>query len=281
MSASPGVKSLRLSAAKVGHGAPLVLVHGGTGSRTHWVRNIAPLSERFTVIAVDLPGYGASPDVPDHLDGDQYIDWVAAELRRLVGGAPSHLVGFSFGAVISAGVAARQSALISTLTLVGPGGFGDPALRKLDIRRLPEENEPEARRAAIRHNLLQIMLADAAAANAEAVDIQADNIRRARFDSRRISLTDRLVGDLAHTAMPLQLIWGEKDLLAFPSIEARAALVRQVRPDMRVDMIPRAGHWAPYECAEDFNTILIDFVAQARRRPASAAPKHSRKEAQR
>jgi pimeloyl-ACP methyl ester carboxylesterase len=81
--------------------------------------------------------------------------------------------------------------------------------------------------------------------------------------------------------MPLQLVWGENDMLAFPSIEARAALVRQVRPDVIVDMIPRAGHWAPYECAEEFNTILIDFIAQAGRRAAGAASKHSRKEAQR
>lgn len=281
MSASPSSSFLPLTAAKAGKGAPLVLVHGGTGSRTHWARNIGPLSKRFTVIAVDLPGYGASPDVPADIDGERYIDWVAADVRRLAGGAPYHLVGFSFGGVVSAGVAARHGALMSSLTLAGPGGFGNPILRKLEMRRLPDEREAEAQRATIRHNLLEMMIVDPAAADEATVDIQADNIRTARFDSRRISLTERLVGDLARTTAPLQLIWGEHDRLAFPSIEARAALVRQVRPDLRLDIIPGAGHWVQYERADAFNATLIDFIAQTGRAAAGAAPTLARKEAHR
>ena len=39
-----GVKALR-----VGSGPTLLLLHGGTGSWTHWVRNIEPLSRRFSL----------------------------------------------------------------------------------------------------------------------------------------------------------------------------------------------------------------------------------------
>ena len=54
-----GVKALR-----VGAGPTLLLLHGGTGSWTHWVRNIGPLSRRFSLMVPDLPGMGESLDVP-------------------------------------------------------------------------------------------------------------------------------------------------------------------------------------------------------------------------
>ena len=45
-----------------GDGPALVLLHGGSGSWTHWVRNIAHFERDYRVIAGDLPGLGDSPD---------------------------------------------------------------------------------------------------------------------------------------------------------------------------------------------------------------------------
>src|SRR5271169_1941099 len=47
-----------------GAGPPLVLLHGGYGSWVHWIRNVLPLAERYTVIAPDMPGLGDSATVP-------------------------------------------------------------------------------------------------------------------------------------------------------------------------------------------------------------------------
>src|SRR5262249_18899096 len=43
-----------------GAGPPVVLLHGGSGSWTHWARNIMPLARHFTVWVPDLPGFGDS-----------------------------------------------------------------------------------------------------------------------------------------------------------------------------------------------------------------------------
>jgi hypothetical protein len=48
-----------------GNGPPLVLLHGGYGSWMHWIRNVLPLSRRFTVAAPDLPGLGESATPPE------------------------------------------------------------------------------------------------------------------------------------------------------------------------------------------------------------------------
>src|SRR6266480_1270868 len=53
-----------------GRGEPLVLLHGGTGSWLHWVRNIEDLSRDFLLIVPDIPGSGesANPEPPPTAD---------------------------------------------------------------------------------------------------------------------------------------------------------------------------------------------------------------------
>lgn len=246
-----------------GQGPALVLLHGGTGSSSHWLRNIDGLAGSFQVFAFDLPGYGRSPAVTGAAatDPESYIDWVAAATKEAARSAAYHLAGFSFGAAVAGGVAARHRGSIATLTLAGPGGFGNAQGRQLDLRPVREGLSPAGRRDVIRHNLLQTMIADPSRIDETTIDIQAENIRNARYDSRRISLQPRLLKDLAQSDAPLQLIWGEQDHLAYPSIEARVELCRSVRPDAEVNVIPSAGHWVQYEQADAFNRVLSDFVS--------------------
>ena len=69
-----------------GHGPDLVLFHGGMGSWKHWIRNVEPLGEPFTVHALDHPSYGDSASVPRETTGPAYLDLVHDLLRRDVPG---------------------------------------------------------------------------------------------------------------------------------------------------------------------------------------------------
>jgi 2-hydroxy-6-oxonona-2,4-dienedioate hydrolase len=86
-------------------------------------------------------------------------------------------------------------------------------------------------------------------------------VLRARFDSRKLSLGDSLPQHLRQVQYPVQIIWGEKDAVAFPSVSERAAICRALVPDIRIDVIPGAGHWVQYEAAEAFNQRLLEFLA--------------------
>lgn len=253
-----------LACVVAGQGQSLVLLHGGTGSSSHWTRNIDAITDAYRVVAFDMPGFGRSPDVPGEIDAKAYIDWVARAAADATSGHPYRLVGFSFGAVIAAGVATRAREFVSALSLVGPGGFGSPAGRRLDLRTLSDESDEAMRRDAIRHNLLKMMIADPDCVDQATIDIQSANIRNTRFDSRRISLQNRLLQDIDRMDAPLQLIWGARDHLAYPSIEARAALCRTVRPSACVDIIPAAGHWVQYEQPALFNERLLAFAPESR-----------------
>ena len=62
----------------------MVLLHGGVGSSSHWVRNVDALTKSFHVTALDLPGYGNSPDVARDITPDAYVDWVGVNFYSVL-----------------------------------------------------------------------------------------------------------------------------------------------------------------------------------------------------
>jgi 2-hydroxy-6-oxonona-2,4-dienedioate hydrolase len=245
-----------------GKGAPLVLFHGGMGSWTHWCRNVVTLAYKFTVIAVDLPGYGDSSDAAA-LSEDAYIDWVADVFAGIVANlAPAGLVGFSFGAVVAAGVAARKVRQVDRLSLLGPGGFGYRAGSSIALKKLPKgDADPVELREITAFNLGQWMMSSVPDVDDPVIDIHLRNLAHSRFDNREISAKDRLVADIAKLSCPIQLIWGGRDVLTFPSIRARLDRCLAIRPDLRAEIIPEGGHWVAYECADAVNSLLTRFHA--------------------
>ena len=241
-----------------GTGPELVLFHGGMGSWKHWVRNLDALAARFTLHAVDLPGYGASPSVPKSIAQSDSIDRVVAGLRPIVGERTFGLAGFSFGGVIAAMTAVRFGAQVRKLSLMGVGGFGPT--RKLGMRPIPApEAGDAARREAFRYNLGKLMLASTASITDEAIDIYEDNYATTRYDGRHFSLSANVVSSLPHIGCPVQFIYGDKDALGGPDLARRAAIVRDTHPNATFLVLPGVGHWVQYEAHEQVNALLIEF----------------------
>jgi len=245
-----------LNAHVAGSGSPMVLLHGGHGSWTHWDRNIDALAAHFRVIAFDLPGYGASPDVPKDMPVDDYVAWVADAVAAVAAEAPIDLVGFSFGGALSARIAPGLGQAVRRVSLLGPSGFGARAVTELE--KLPPPGD--GRRAAIAAaNLGVFMLAKSAALGDPVVALQLANIDGTRFDSRRVSRRTTMWDDLPRIAVPVQMIWGALDNLPLPSLAARAEECRKVRPDARIVIIPDGGHWIQHDRPDEVNRLLVDF----------------------
>ncbi|MBB6307119.1 alpha/beta fold hydrolase [Xanthobacter tagetidis] len=254
-----------LAVRRFGAGRPLVLLHGGSGSHTHWIANIDRLAQGFEVVALDLPGYGDAPR-PASRDPETYIGSLAEDLAAAMADAgPFGLVGFSFGGTLAAALAARlPGSQVSALTLLGPGGFGVPEGRRLPIVPTPSAaQDPAGHRAAVAQNLGAFMMSRVPAVDEAVVDLHSANIARQRFDSRVISLADRLTGDLARVHCPLQVIWGAKDQLCVPSVAHRAGLVRAVQPDAEIHILPGAGHFVQYEVPDAVAALIETFHHQA------------------
>jgi len=253
-----------LAARTAGKGSPFVLLHGGVGSSAHWVRNIDVLAEKFRVTAFDLPGYGDSPDVPKGMTPEMYIDWVSRAITTM---APNgcHLAGFASAAHSRPALPRRLENRLSACRCWGREGLAFPSGALFPSPRWAgPEAGLQARRGAAAANLGQWMLSSAPPADDPIVDMQLANIDRMRFDSRRISLKATLLDDLARITAPVQLIWGTVDRLAYPSVQSRADSCREVRADIRIDLVPDGGHWIQYEQAAAVNRLLMEFRGAGR-----------------
>jgi len=81
----------------------LVLLHGGSGSWTHWIRSVAPLvADGFHVLAVDLPGFGDSALPENGGDVDALIEPLHAAWQMLRASDNVSFIGFSFGGMTAA-----------------------------------------------------------------------------------------------------------------------------------------------------------------------------------
>jgi pimeloyl-ACP methyl ester carboxylesterase len=101
-----------------GDGEPAVLVHGSFGWGTETWREQRPLADHFKLLLLDRRGFGASP--PDgRVDFERDADDVAELL-----GERAHLVGHSYGGVVSLLAAARRPEAVRSLVLIEPPAFG-------------------------------------------------------------------------------------------------------------------------------------------------------------
>lgn len=247
----------------LGEGPPLILTHGGSGSWLHWKRNLPALAADHRVIAFDLPGYGESADIAADVTLEGYTAAVQAAVDEVLAGKPADIAGFSFGGLIAATVAAGLGKRCRRLALIAPSGFEAPIGRVLG--RKPRRDFPagrEGHRAFLKHNLLSLMLADPASVDEAAIDMHEENLKRARFDNKQISWSDKLLPYLGRLACPLLLIYGELDKTPHPSRDARVARCRVVKPKLRLAVVPGAGHWAQYERPQALETLLRNFFAE-------------------
>jgi pimeloyl-ACP methyl ester carboxylesterase len=247
-----------------GHGPDVVLFHGGMGSWKHWTRNIEPLAARFTVHALDHPSYGASAAVPRETSGADYLDLVhRLFVEMFPGEAPLRFAGFSFGAAIAANLARRFAKRVTHLCLVSPAGFPARSFGERPTRSYREAGDDEALfREICRHNLLINMLSDPATITDETLDIQADCVRRTRFNSRKVSGGGTLLGDLAQLSCKIRLLWGEGDDSKFRPADLLIGEIREaVVGALDLHRIPRAGHWSAYENAPEVNRLMLEFFS--------------------
>jgi pimeloyl-ACP methyl ester carboxylesterase len=247
-----------------GAGPPLVLLHGASGSWTHWLRNVVPLAARFRVLAPDMPGFGDSDTPPEPHTAEGLAALVADAIDLVVPPpAPLDIAGFSFGGIVGTIAAARLGRRVGTLVLLGAGGLGiEPAPIRPLHRVRPGMTAGEVFETH-RENLRILMLGDPGRADDLAVRLQIENLRRARFKSGAIPTSDALLRALPRVQARLAGIWARRDAFVGATLEARRRAIASIRPDVDVHVIERAGHWMTYETPEEVNALLLDLLTGA------------------
>ncbi|MFL6107772.1 MAG: alpha/beta fold hydrolase [Marmoricola sp.] len=100
--------------------APQLLVHGLGGSSVTWAPVIEELSKMGPVVAVDLPGFGRTPNIEgDRLTVEGYVEFIL-QVADALGWRTFTLHGNSMGGLIGVLLAATHPDRLERLVLVSP-----------------------------------------------------------------------------------------------------------------------------------------------------------------
>jgi len=261
--------------AQAGAGPVLLLVHGMGGGYENWRDVIGPLARRYTVVAPDLPGHGAS--APGN--GDYSIGALAAGLRDLLlalGHDRATLVGHSLGGGIAMQLSYQFPELAERLVLVSSGGLGPEVSLILRAAALPGSElwiNASARTAslvgpAVARGLAAVRFHPSPdiAEVARGYASLADAGRRAAFlatlrsvinvGGQRIDASDRLY---LTAGLPTLIVWGARDPVIPVSHgeRAHAAIVGS-----RLEVFDGVGHIPQLEAPARFVAVLERFLKQ-------------------
>jgi pimeloyl-ACP methyl ester carboxylesterase len=101
------INGITLYYATIGHGSPVVLLHGGLSNSDYWGHQVRALARRHTVIIMDSRGHGRSTRDTRPYGYDLMADDVVALLDTLHI-AKADVVGWSDGAILGLDLAIRH-----------------------------------------------------------------------------------------------------------------------------------------------------------------------------
>lgn len=117
------LRAMRIAVAQsAGTGLPIVLLHGSGSSKAVFVNQLSgPLAEAYRVVAIDLPGHGASDDSRDP-EADYTVTGLAdlvADVSETLGLGPALVVGWSAGGHVAFEMMHRQPHLVAGVVVTG------------------------------------------------------------------------------------------------------------------------------------------------------------------
>jgi pimeloyl-ACP methyl ester carboxylesterase len=261
------VGSLSIAFQRSGEGAPLLLLHGGASDSREWRRQLAGLSDDFTVVAWDAPGCGCSSDPPDGFLMPDYADCLAAFIDA-VGLARPHVAGLSFGGALALELYRRHPEVPRTLVLASAytGWAGSLPAEEVAARLEAVTQETHLPGPQYASRWLQTLFtADAPTRLVEELGmIIADfHPEGARAMARAMAAAD-LRDVLPRIDIPTLLLYGEAD------VRSPLTVAEEIHTRTRTSklvVLPRAGHQLNMEAADRFNSVVRDFLHRQEPRP--------------
>lgn len=253
--------NVEMRAFALGAGPPVLLVRGFGQSHRTWLANLESLASRFRVLAVDLPGFGASTKIalPRLEDYGEFL----VRLLDGQGFGSAHVVGHFFGGLMALRLALDHPARVRSLTVLGTSGMGPTVTdfrSKMARARTREEIKTVISRAfhdpARINDLIDAMVEGQLAYRAQPGVMEL----LAELNDRSAAWIASVQSRLEEIKVPMLVLWGSEDRATSPD---HADRVRGL-PNVDVHLFEGAGHAAQFEAAAAFNAKLMKFLdAQA------------------
>jgi pimeloyl-ACP methyl ester carboxylesterase len=253
---------------------PVVFIHGLSGCWQNWLPNIPALAAAgHRVLALDLPGFGASPMPREDISIEGYAR-ILDELLGVLGIDAAAVVGNSMGGFIGAELALRAPQRVERLVLVGAAGisiedeFSD---RRLGVLRrlealfalqgawLASRSDALVRRSGLRRALMGLVVADTSRVSAPLAAEQLRGSGKPGFVHALLSMARSPIADrLEAVGCPTLIVHGTKAKLV-PVRDADE--FERLIPGAEKRIYEGVGHTPQLEVPDRFNADVERFLA--------------------
>ncbi|MFL5843447.1 MAG: alpha/beta fold hydrolase [Solirubrobacteraceae bacterium] len=260
---------------EMGEGDALVFIHGLSGCWQNWLENIPYFARSRRVIAVDLPGFGASPMPAEKISINGYAR-IVDELLDSLGIERAAIVGNSMGGFIGAELAIEFSTRVERLVLVSAAGLTTAEMhndRALAVLRragnvlafgsawFGTRSDRLSRRAGLRKALMLMVAAHPEWLPAPLAAEQVRGSGKPGFlDALEALGTYPLQDRLERIEAPTLIVWGEKDRLV-PLRDADRFL-EAIGDNASKVVYEDTGHVAMLERPGRFNADVEKFLVE-------------------
>lgn len=230
----------------------VILVHGWTCDESSWTEQIAALTKDYRVITLDLPGHGKTP-LP--ADGKLTIDRFARAIEAVRAESKASkvvVVGHSMGTpvVMQYGrlFPEHTTALVFVDGLVTMG----PNPQRIDTKAFQGETGKKNR-----ENMVRGMFSPAATPE---MRTKVSDMMLGTPEATAVAAMDAMFDPAAWKndtfEMPVLGLYADK------SRAANQAYMKDHFPKMELHQIPGSGHFLMMEKPEEFNKLLLEFLAR-------------------
>ena len=251
---------------------PLVLLHGLAERRQVFDRLAPLLAPQLRLVAIDLPGFGASPPLPGGgFDLGEVCRRVEAAIAELGLVRPA-LLGHSLGGGVAVRYASERPGAVRALTLIAPAGliatgavrpsWRRPRLHAAGRLLIRAATPLIAARPGLRRRAFARVVGDPATLDrALARELlmgaaMGRSTPAAGIEIVYAGLRDRIDA----LTLPTLVVWGERDRVVAPRY---AEQLREALPDGRLLFMPGIGHVPMCEAPEEVAAAVLQLLQDA------------------
>lgn len=242
------VQDLLTEYIRQGQGEPVLVLHGWADSSTSWQQFVRQLAADYDVIALDLPGFGASENPPEPWGLTDYAMFLGDFLRKL-DVTPYAVIGHSNGGAIAIRALGQGRIQSRKLVLLASAGVRGTQKRTAlyvmtKVGKVVTAPLPKHVKRQMRSKLYEKAGSDMLVAE----HMQETFKRIVRDDVRE---------DAAYISVPTLLVYGEFDTETSPDIGKK---LHDAIDGSQFHELPGVGHHLQLEALPDILRLTREFL---------------------
>lgn len=235
---------------RVGSGPAILILHGWGDSR-HTFDNMAKtLSKRFTVVTLDLPGFGETQAPPETWGLDDYANFVKDFVEKLDISAKA-IIGHSNGGAIAVRGFANNILRAEKLVLLAPSGIRDIYRGRKKLMRLAAKTAklitkplPDSTKSRLKRNAYKKIGSDL---------FVAEHLQ----ETFKKIVTDDIRDDASKLKLPVLIIYGSDDTATPPRF---GQIYRDLIHGSKLEIIEGADHFLHLSHEEKVVKEIEEFI---------------------